>query len=90
MRSEKSKAVSAASSEHLMEASLAHPFFVRKQLKEKLLVGQKMGNKIWGMSAEGFRGHVTIGGSLLGVPGRWGACGWSVVQLDHDEVEASA
>ena len=34
VRSEKSKAVSAASSEHLMEASLAHPFFVRKQLKE--------------------------------------------------------
>ena len=34
VRSEKSKSVSAASSEHLMEASLAHPFFVRKQLKE--------------------------------------------------------
>ena len=25
------------------------------------------------------------GGSLLGVLGRWGAHGWSVVQLDHDE-----
>ena len=24
-------------------------------------------------------------GSLLGVAGKWGACGWSVVQLDHDE-----
>ena len=24
-------------------------------------------------------------GSLLVVSGRWSACGWSVVQLDHDE-----
>ena len=39
----------------------------------------------WGMSAEGFGNHVTTDDSLLGVPGRWGACGWSVVQLDHDE-----
>ena len=32
-----------------------------------------------------YRNHVTIGGSLSGVPGKWGACGWSLVQLDHDE-----
>ena len=38
------------------------------------------------MSAEGFPDHVTTDGFLLGVPGR-GACGGSVVQLDHDEVE---
>ena len=42
-------------------------------------------HKSWGFPAEGFRDHVTIGGSLLGVSGRWNACGWSVVQLDHDE-----
>ena len=24
-------------------------------------------------------------GSLLGAAGKWGTCGWSVVQLDHDE-----
>ena len=39
------------------------------------------------MSAEGFRDHVTADGSLLGVPCRWSACGWSVVQLDHEEME---
>ena len=37
------------------------------------------------MSVEGFRNHVTTDGSLLGVSVRWSACGWSVVQLDHDE-----
>ena len=37
------------------------------------------------MLPEGFRDHVTTDGSSLGVPGRWTACGWSVVQLDHDE-----
>ena len=29
------------------------------------------------MSAEGFRDHVTTDCSLLRVPYRWGACGWS-------------
>ena len=37
------------------------------------------------MPVEGFRNHVATDGSLLGVSGTWGACGWSVVQLDHDE-----
>ena len=32
--------------------------------------------------ARGFRDQVATGGSLLGVVG---ACGWLVVQLDHDE-----
>ena len=32
------------------------------------------------MPGEGFQGHVTAEGSLLGVSGRW-----SVVQVDHDE-----
>ena len=38
-----------------------------------------------GMPAEGFKGHVATDGSLLGAVGKWRACGWSVVQLDHDE-----
>ena len=24
-------------------------------------------------------------GSLIGKTGKWGACGWAVVQLDYDE-----
>ena len=37
------------------------------------------------MPAEGFKGHVATDGSLLGTAGKWGACGWSVAQLDYDE-----
>ena len=37
------------------------------------------------MPAGGFRNHVAIDGFQLGVPGKWGACGRSVVQLDHDQ-----
>ena len=37
------------------------------------------------MPAEGFKGHVAADGSLLGIVGKWGACGWVVVQLDFDE-----
>ena len=36
------------------------------------------------MPAEGFKGHVTTDGSLLGTAGKWGGCGWAVVQLDYD------
>ena len=32
-----------------------------------------------------FRNHVATDGSLLGVSGKWSACGWSAVQRDHDE-----
>ena len=42
-------------------------------------------HKSWGMSAEGFKGHVATDGSLLGNVGEWRACGWTVVQLDYDE-----
>ena len=35
--------------------------------------------------AEGPRDHVATDGSLLGVAGKWCACGWSVVPLDRDE-----
>ena len=41
--------------------------------------------KSWSMPAEGFKGHVATDGSLLGTAGKWGACGWSVAQLDYDE-----
>ena len=41
--------------------------------------------KSWGPPAEGFTGHVATDGSLLGMAGKCGACGWSVVQLDCDE-----
>ena len=37
------------------------------------------------MPAEEFKDHVATDGSLLGTAGKWGACGWSVVQLDYDE-----
>ena len=42
-------------------------------------------HKSWGMPAEGFKGHVATDGPLLGNACKWGACGWAVVQLDHDE-----
>ena len=37
------------------------------------------------MTVEGFKGHVATDGSLLEKAGKWGACGWAVVQLDCDE-----
>ena len=42
-------------------------------------------HKSWSMPAEGFKDHVATGGSLLGNDGKWGACGWAVLQLDFDE-----
>ena len=42
-------------------------------------------HKSWDMTVEGFKGHVAIDGSLLGKTGKWGACGWAVVQPDYDE-----
>ena len=42
-------------------------------------------HKSWGMPVEGFRSHVATDGPLLGRAGKWGACGWAVVQLDYDE-----
>ena len=35
------------------------------------------------MPVEGSRNHVATDGSLLEVAGRWGACGWSVVQREQ-------
>ena len=37
------------------------------------------------MPVDGFRDHVATDGSLLGVAGPWWKCGWTVVQLGHDE-----
>ena len=42
-------------------------------------------HKSWDLPAEGFKGHVATDCSLLGMAGKWGACGWSAVQLDYDE-----
>ena len=42
-------------------------------------------HKSWSMPAEGFECRVATDGSLLGRAGKWGACGWAVVQLDYDE-----
>ena len=42
-------------------------------------------HKKWSMPAEAFKGHVATDGSLLGTAGKWGACGWSVVQLECGE-----
>ena len=42
-------------------------------------------HKSWGLPAEGFRNNVATDGSLLEDGGKWGALGWSVVQLDQDE-----
>ena len=36
------------------------------------------------LPVEGFQGHVATDGSLLGIAGKWGACGWSAVHLDYD------
>ena len=43
-------------------------------------------HRSWGIPVEGFRNHVATDGCLLGVVGRWSACGWSLVQVDHGEV----
>ena len=42
-------------------------------------------HKSWSVPAEDFKGHVAIDGSLLGSAGKWGACGWAVLQLDYNE-----
>ena len=52
-------------------------FSVKKWESEK--------HKSWDILAKGVVGHVTTDGSLPGRAGKWGACGWAVVQLDHDE-----
>ena len=40
--------------------------------------------KVGAFQQKGFKGHVATDGSVLGIAGKWEACGWSVVQLDFD------
>ena len=47
--------------------------------------GHSEKHKSWSMPAEGTKGHAATNGPLLGRAGKWGACGWAVVQLDYDE-----
>ena len=42
-------------------------------------------HKSWDIPVEGFWNHVATEGSLFRVSGKWSACGWSVVQMKHDE-----
>ena len=73
--------------EERMEVAKRHPlgesqwngghFSVTKWESEK--------HRSWGMPVEGFEGHAATDGSLSGKIGKWGACGWAVVQLDYDE-----
>ena len=42
-------------------------------------------HKSWDM-----QGHVAADRSFLGSAGKWGACGWAVVQFDHDEADGRA
>ena len=37
-------------------------------------------HKSWEIPSKCFRDHVTTDGSLMGVSGKWSACGWLVVQ----------
>ena len=41
-------------------------------------------HRSWRLPAEGFKRHVATDGSLLGMAGKWRACGWSVVQLENE------
>ena len=50
-----------------------------------LLSWESEKHKSWCIPTEGSKGHVVTDGSLLGTAGKWSACGWAVVQLDHDE-----
>ena len=59
-------------------------------MEQRKLQNEDFGNpkkhQSWGVQVEAFRGHVATDGSLLGAAGKWGACGWSVVQLDCEEM----
>ena len=51
----------------------------RKKIRMKMWKSVKL--QSWSLEVEGFRGNVAADGSLLGKTGKWGACGWAVVQL---------
>ena len=64
-----------------------HPLSESQWTKSHLIVRKWESEKhnSWCIPARGFRDHVATDGSLLGVAGKWCACGWSEVQLDDDE-----
>ena len=66
---------------------VAHPFSESQWKRGHFVVTkwESEKHKSWCMSVEGFKGHVATDGSLLNTAGKWGACGWAVVQLDYDE-----
>ena len=47
-------------------------------------VGVRKAHKL-GHDSERLKGNVATDGSLLGKAGKWGVCGWAVVQLDCDD-----
>ena len=61
---------------HLAKYPLSGSSWRVDHLAVRRLESEKHRN--WRIPVEGYRDHVT------GVLGRWSACGWSVVQLDHD------
>ena len=79
--------------EERMEAakrhSVAHPLSGRQwnggHISATKCESEKHGS--WSMPVEGFKGHVATDASLLGKTGRWGACGWAVVQRGSVEAE---
>ena len=58
---------------------------LRRIFSAEAIGGNVVKHKSCDMPVGGFQNHAATDGSLLCVSGRWGACGWSVVQLDHDE-----
>ena len=62
----------------------------RRTIGKKPLDSAKMGiRKVQELDGafpvESYQNHLATDGSSLGVSGKWGACGCSVVQLDHDQ-----
>ena len=70
------------------EGALVTTFFGESKWRESHLTVRKWESekhRRWSMPVERCRNHVTTDGSLLGVSGRWSACGWLVVQQDYDQ-----
>ena len=66
---------------------MTHPLSESLWLNSLLEVRQRVSEqpRSGSFPVEGFRDHVATDGSLLRVTGKRSACGWSVVQLDHDK-----
>ena len=70
-----------------LEVVERHPLSQDQWKKRNLTVRrwESEKHKSWVIPVEGFWKHGVTDGSLLGVSGKWSACGWSVVQVDQDE-----